>query len=80
MRNTLPLVDHILQLARQPSTLTRYDAPGKAKHLQNVSKYAQMVNVSSHVVQGSSGKESADKERNRKIDIIRTVKCRLNAG
>lgn len=46
----------------------------------NVGKYAQMVNVSSHVAQGSSGKESADKERNRKIDIVRTVKCRVSPG
>lgn len=80
MRNTLPIIDHILQLAKQPTTLIRYDHLAKLKHMQNVGKYAQMVNVSSHITQGGTHKEAADKERNRKIDIQRTVKCRLNAG
>lgn len=80
MRNALPLLDHLLQLARQPNALARYDHPGKVKHLINISKYAQLLNVSSHVAQGASGKESAEKERNRKVDIARTVKCRIAPG
>jgi hypothetical protein len=78
LQNLSPLLEFIINSCSTESAINRFDHPSKVKTRCNIQRYAQMLNVSSHISQASiTEQEASERSGARRADILRLIKNKI---